>query len=246
MVAPRLALLLGSSCLLALTTPVECANKRKDRTPRRPHTGAPEDDETLNPTTQGPNEATDENKDTYFQDSTCLGVTITPYHDEGDVPAQTSLPIAHHSLLVIRAGGKEVWSDGERMELSAGILQRLNVEFSMRRADDDLKAASFSRERGDADKQPHVQGTYDVPTPKPNADEELATLLKKLKERERSWLKGILEQETMRFNSRDNIATPHKVPRLVVKYIKDTTRFWHYGYDQKAPYHCHSSTCHVQ
>jgi len=64
--------------------------------------------------------------------------------------------------------------------------------------------------------------------------------LKKMKERDRSWLKGILEQETTRFNSRDNIATPHKVPRLVVKYIKDTTRVWPYGYDQKAPYHCHS------
>jgi hypothetical protein len=69
-----------------------------------------------------------------------ISVTITPFHT---------------------TDGIEI-DDNNRLQTCAQLLQNIRTEMQMRMADGQVRCSLLSRERGETDKNPHIDGHYDV------------------------------------------------------------------------------------
>ena len=103
--------------------------------------------------------------------------------------------------------------EGERMQVCEAALNALEIEFSMRHSDGHVPYAVFSRERGTARGNPHIQAAYDLNTTA-HTTTELAALIKQ----EHAWLKVTL----------DGVFTRRYIVSL--KHVKAIDRIYAYGY----------------
>ena len=149
-----------------------------------------------------------------------FSVTITPYksqgapttpHTHGRRPvAPKSWPLTQKSPM--HAAGVP-YTDEERMSLVATIQDHLYVEMGMRHQDAEVPVFSFSRERGLENREPHINGHYDINTTE--TDKPLTV------KREHARMKEILNRVTT------------MPTRLVLKMIPTSNRTYGYGYDFK-------------
>ena len=105
------------------------------------------------------------------------------------------------------------FTDEERMAMCAIVQDHLYVEMGMRWQDKELTVFSFSRVRGLVNKEPHLNGHYDMNT--------TATDKPLIVKKEHAWMKAILDRVT------------HIPARLVLKMIPASNRTYGYGYDFK-------------
>jgi hypothetical protein len=149
-----------------------------------------------------------------------FSVTITPYksqgapttpHTHGRRPiAPKSWPLTQKAPM--HAAGVP-YTDEERMSLVATIQDHLYVEMGMRHQDAEVPVFSFSRERGLENREPHINGHYDINTTE--TDKPLTV------KREHARMKEILNRVTT------------MPTRLVLKMIPTSNRTYGYGYDFK-------------
>tara|TARA_B110000046_G_scaffold60100_1_gene67500 strand:+ start:254 stop:2005 length:1752 start_codon:yes stop_codon:yes gene_type:complete len=115
----------------------------------------------------------------------------------------------------LSAEGAAPAEDADLMQATDDLLENLQAEFLLRHADGQVPYALFSRERGEANENAHLQAHYDLTVP---ADTDVHALSRA----EKAWIKGICSTFTkLRL-------------RVAVRKLNNPAD-WHYayGYDQK-------------
>lgn len=131
---------------------------------------------------------------------TTISVTITPFHT---------------------TDGIEI-DDNDRLQTCAQLLQDIRTEMQMRMADGQVRCFLLSRERGETDKNPHINGHYDVVFPR-------GTDVRASMCAERKWLREILDEAR---------GDSHVRVKLTMRKVNAKNRSYAYGYDLKVSGSC--------